>query len=105
MHASAATCVDPLCCRFLRTESEKEAAGDDAWAQRMAMNYEKRLFKEFAICDLSRYKTGQVQQPLCARRHLTPPPPPRPSHPRTTLDTGVWLPLLRDTAYETYWLN
>jgi len=46
--------------RFLRAEQEQVAAGPDAWATRMAMRYESKLFKEYALCDLSRYRTGQI---------------------------------------------
>eukprot|EP00667_Euglena_gracilis_P021836 EG_transcript_24058 len=46
--------------RFLRSEPERAAEGPDDWARRMAMRYEDKLFKEFALCDLTRYRTGQI---------------------------------------------
>eukprot|EP00996_Jenningsia_fusiforme_P002340 NODE_3172_length_1032_cov_30.917599_g2915_i0.p1 GENE.NODE_3172_length_1032_cov_30.917599_g2915_i0~~NODE_3172_length_1032_cov_30.917599_g2915_i0.p1 ORF type:complete len:277 (-),score=46.05 NODE_3172_length_1032_cov_30.917599_g2915_i0:21-851(-) len=43
--------------RFLREEGERDPTD---WAVRMATRYEDRLFKEFAICDLSRSHEGKL---------------------------------------------
>jgi hypothetical protein len=43
-----------LACRFIRTE-EDDAAGD-AWEVRLARRYYAKLFREYAIVDLSHYK-------------------------------------------------
>ena len=40
--------------RFIR--SEEDDAGGDAWEVRLARRYYAKLFREYAIVDLSRYK-------------------------------------------------
>ena len=40
-------------CRFVRTEADDSS---DTWEVRMAKKYYAKLFKEYAIADLSRYK-------------------------------------------------
>ena len=40
--------------RFIRTEAD-DAAGN-AWEVRLARRYYAKLFREYAIADLSRYK-------------------------------------------------
>ncbi|CEL99790.1 unnamed protein product [Vitrella brassicaformis CCMP3155] len=42
--------------RFLRTEADD----DGSWEARQAKRYYDRLFKEYVICDLTRYKSNQV---------------------------------------------
>eukprot|EP00601_Ochromonadales_sp_CCMP2298_P012850 CAMPEP_0173252528 /NCGR_PEP_ID=MMETSP1142-20121109/20784_1 /TAXON_ID=483371 /ORGANISM="non described non described, Strain CCMP2298" /LENGTH=101 /DNA_ID=CAMNT_0014185595 /DNA_START=71 /DNA_END=373 /DNA_ORIENTATION=+ len=44
---------------FVRDDDYDEAHGDD-WKVRLARRYYDKLYKEFAIADLSRYKEGQV---------------------------------------------
>ena len=40
-------------CRFVRTDEDDS---QDSWEVRMARRYYTKLFKEYAIADLSRYK-------------------------------------------------
>ena len=40
-------------CRFVRSEEDDSS---DSWEVRMARRYYAKLFKEYAIADLSRYK-------------------------------------------------
>ena len=42
-----------LCCRFIRDEADDK---DDTWEVRLAKRYYSKLFKEYCIADLSRYK-------------------------------------------------
>ena len=42
--------------RFLWEESDRV----DTWEQKLAKSYYDRLFKEYAICDLSRYKENKI---------------------------------------------
>ena len=42
--------------RFLWEESDRS----DTWEKRLAKTYYDRLFKEYAICDLSRYKENKI---------------------------------------------
>eukprot|EP00741_Cyanophora_paradoxa_P025457 tig00000382_g24575.t1 len=44
--------------RFIRDDDED--AADASWEKRLARRYYDRLFKEFALADLSNYKAGQV---------------------------------------------
>ncbi|EFA84872.1 hypothetical protein PPL_01865 [Heterostelium album PN500] len=50
--------------QFIRDEDEDEDKDTDSqhnsWERRLAKKYYDRLFKEYAIIDLSRYETGQV---------------------------------------------
>ena len=39
---------------------KKKKSGDADWAKAMAANYDRHLFKEYALADMSRYKRGQV---------------------------------------------
>lgn len=43
--------------RFLRTEEDD---ADTSWEARIAKKYYDKLFKEYCIADLSRYKEGKV---------------------------------------------
>ena len=45
--------IDWLWCRFVRSEEDDS---NDSWEVRMARRYYAKLFKEYAIADLSRYK-------------------------------------------------
>lgn len=40
-------------CRFLRSEKDDQS---DSWEVNLAKRYYAKLFKEYAIADLSRYK-------------------------------------------------
>ena len=39
---------------------KKQKKSNEDWAQKMARNYDRHLFKEYALADVSRFKTGQV---------------------------------------------
>lgn len=41
-------------------KKKKKRSGDADWAKAMAANYDRHLFKEYALADMSRYKRGQV---------------------------------------------
>ena len=43
----------PLLCRFIREERDDEGGG---WEVRLARQYYSKLFREYCIADLSRYK-------------------------------------------------
>jgi protein FRA10AC1 len=45
--------------RFLREEHDDAQLGE-SWEQRLAKRYYDRLFKEYALADLSRYREGKV---------------------------------------------
>ncbi|KAH8831538.1 folate-sensitive fragile site protein Fra10Ac1-domain-containing protein [Flagelloscypha sp. PMI_526] len=46
--------------KFLRDDSDSNTVGpsSSAWAERLAAKYESSLFREFALCDLKHYKSG-----------------------------------------------
>ncbi len=46
-------------CRFIRDDRE-DAAADDRWAVRLAKRYYAKLYREYAIVDLSRYKVTSL---------------------------------------------
>jgi len=48
--------------RFLR--ADEEGAKDLSWNDKMAKKYYDSLYKEFAVCDLKHYKSGNVRQPF-----------------------------------------
>ena len=56
MHITASksglTCT-LLCCRFIRDEADDN---EDTWEVRLAKRYYSKLFKEYCIADLSKYK-------------------------------------------------
>ncbi|EIE22911.1 hypothetical protein COCSUDRAFT_8481, partial [Coccomyxa subellipsoidea C-169] len=45
--------------RFIRS-AEEDAAAEDRWALRLAKRYYAKLYREYAIVDLSRYQEGKV---------------------------------------------
>ena len=47
-------------CRFLRADDE-EVKGL-SWNDKVAKKYYDSLYKEFAVCDLKHYKSGNVRQ-------------------------------------------
>ena len=48
--------------RFIRSE-EEDAAAEDRWALRLAKRYYSKLYREYAIVDLSRYQVrGPIQK-------------------------------------------
>jgi protein FRA10AC1 len=44
--------------RFVREADENDT--EISWEQRIAKRYYEKLFKEYAICDLKRYKEGRI---------------------------------------------
>ncbi|KAN0033504.1 hypothetical protein ACTA71_007191 [Dictyostelium dimigraforme] len=46
--------------QFLRDENENENIDQLTWEEKLAKTYYDRLYKEYAIIDLSRYKSGQI---------------------------------------------
>ena len=55
--------------RFLREEDDKTDlkaiaenadAGGSSWGDRLAQKYYASLYREFAVCDLKHYKSGNV---------------------------------------------
>ena len=44
--------------QFIRDEEKDEQ--DSSWETRVASKYYDKLFKEYALADLSRYKEGKV---------------------------------------------
>ena len=43
--------------RFLRDDDEKASS----WDEQLAMKYYTSLYREFAVCDLKHYKSGNVR--------------------------------------------
>ncbi|KAM9973210.1 hypothetical protein ACTFIR_012586 [Dictyostelium discoideum] len=46
--------------QFLRDENENEDIDQLTWEEKLAKTYYDRLYKEYAIIDLSRYKSGEI---------------------------------------------
>lgn len=46
--------------RFVRDEAEDAARGACDWRVRMSVRYYRRLFREYALADLSRFREGKV---------------------------------------------
>lgn len=46
--------------RFLREEGGEDANADQ-WGEKMAKKYYDNLFREYAVCDLKHYKSGNVR--------------------------------------------
>jgi protein FRA10AC1 len=46
--------------QFIRNEKEDQVEGSNSWEVRMAMKYYRRLHKEYALVDLSRYKEEKI---------------------------------------------
>ncbi|KAM9980479.1 hypothetical protein ACTFIZ_007847 [Dictyostelium cf. discoideum] len=46
--------------QFLRDENENEDTDQLTWEEKLAKTYYDRLYKEYAIIDLSRYKSGEI---------------------------------------------
>ncbi|KAJ3149281.1 hypothetical protein HDU86_007004 [Geranomyces michiganensis] len=55
--------------RFLRSDAD-DAALPSSWASRVAKKYYDRLFKEYCVADLSRYKTSQLALRWRTRREV-----------------------------------
>ena len=56
-------------CRFLRADNE--GAKDLSWNDKVAKKYYDSLYKEFAVCDLKHYKSGNVRQPFSSMKLAT----------------------------------
>ncbi|OQS03555.1 hypothetical protein THRCLA_21135 [Thraustotheca clavata] len=56
--------------QFLRDDEADAAAGEKNWRVRMAMRYYKKLFKEYALGDFSRYKEGKVGLRWCTEAEV-----------------------------------
>jgi hypothetical protein len=51
--------------RFLREdEHEPDKEGHDSWDKTLARKFYANLWKEYAICDLKHYKSGNVRPSL-----------------------------------------
>lgn len=46
--------------RFLWDDDEEPSSGVGTWEQQLARKYYAKLFKEYCICDLSRYRENKV---------------------------------------------
>jgi len=46
--------------KFIREEGEASSSSERTWGDVLALKYEATLFKEFAVCDLKHYKSGNV---------------------------------------------
>jgi protein FRA10AC1 len=49
--------------KFLREDEDSAAAHDTSWNDQLAQKYYDTLFREFAVCDLKHYKSGNVRTP------------------------------------------
>ena len=49
--------------RFLRDEDTDERDEKASWEDRLAQKYYDSLYREFAVCDLKHYKSGNVSLP------------------------------------------
>ncbi|GJJ08349.1 hypothetical protein Clacol_002560 [Clathrus columnatus] len=47
-----------ISCRFLRAEDDPQTS--KSWDAQLAKKYEDNLFKEFAVCDLKHFKSGNI---------------------------------------------
>lgn len=46
--------------KFIRDEDEDAACGETDWRVRMSVRYYRKLFREYALADLSRYQEGKL---------------------------------------------
>lgn len=54
--------------RFLHDDTD--AKKDISWNDQLARKYYSSLFREFAVCDLKHYKTGNVSPSFCVTKIL-----------------------------------
>jgi protein FRA10AC1 len=60
--------------KFLREEDQDTAdAQTGSWNDQLAQKYYDSLFREFAVCDLKHYKSGNVRAILRSRHFITKP--------------------------------
>jgi hypothetical protein len=51
--------------KFLRHDNDpSESSHNTSWNDQLAQKYYDNLFREFAVCDLKHYKSGNVRTPL-----------------------------------------
>ena len=50
--------------KFLRQDEDHAEAQNASWDDQLAQKYYDNLFREFAVCDLKHYKSGNVRSPL-----------------------------------------
>jgi protein FRA10AC1 len=51
--------------KFLRQDEDHAEARNASWNDQLAQKYYDNLFREFAVCDLKHYKSGNVlRRPL-----------------------------------------
>ena len=53
--------------KFLRQDDDHAESRNTSWNDQLAQKYYDNLFREFAVCDLKHYKSGNVRTPpiLC----------------------------------------
>ena len=49
--------------KFLREDDAAAEAQNASWNDQLAQKYYDSLFREFAVCDLKHYKSGNVRDP------------------------------------------
>ena len=50
--------------KFLRQDEDNGQAHNATWNDQLAQKYYDNLFREFAVCDLKHYKSGNVRSLL-----------------------------------------
>jgi protein FRA10AC1 len=50
--------------KFLRQDEDNAEVRNASWNDQLAQKYYDNLFREFAVCDLKHYKSGNVRSPL-----------------------------------------
>ena len=59
-HTPTRTDVDVLHEHHQFIRDEEDDAKNTSWGRRLAVKYYRRLFREYAIADLSRFKEGKI---------------------------------------------
>jgi protein FRA10AC1 len=49
--------------KFLRQDNDIAESHNTSWNDQLAQKYYDNLFREFAVCDLKHYKSGNVHTP------------------------------------------
>jgi protein FRA10AC1 len=49
--------------KFLRQDNDPAESHNNSWNDQLAQKYYDSLFREFAVCDLKHYKSGNVRTP------------------------------------------
>ena len=57
--------------KFLRHDNDLAESHNTSWNDQLAQKYYDNLFREFAVCDLKHYKSGNVCTPLFVSLSLT----------------------------------